>query len=127
MLPSVPTRLRDSVTWSSLFTSPWSSAKARSERRVGPPMPTPQRNPSDRETPSGSPRTMKPPKPVSSAERFNSLLTIASTRKSALPVPTPSVSLPVGSLTTPRSANATGCWRDSESRLNFAPTSRSPS
>jgi hypothetical protein len=56
------------------------------------------------------------------------LLTIRSARKSGLPVDVPlsKSSLPVGSLTTPRTARATGAWAYSDRMLNLAPAKMSP-
>ena len=42
------------------------------------------------------------------------------------PVPEPSSAEPVGSLTMPRTASATGCRRDSDMRLNLPPRNTSP-
>ena len=103
--------------------SPFNSAVTRSQFRDGNPRPAPQRNaPPGCRSPTGGAAPFMPPKPESSTSFAASLLTIRSTEKSGLPVLTPASFLPVGSLTMPRNASAAGSWRDSDQRLNFAPT-----
>src|SRR6185437_3367627 len=64
--------------------------------------------------------------PETSTRSLTSLLAIASSAKSALPVLAPLSVSPTGSFTIPRTANASGCCRHCELRFTFAPTQKSP-
>jgi hypothetical protein len=71
------------------------------------------------------PRTITPPNPVTSTTCV-SRLAIASTERSGLPLDTPSVVLPVGTLAIARMANPSGRPSASDARLIFAPMDTSP-
>ena len=101
---------------------PFNSPMNRSGLREGTATPAPQRNaPAGVVNPSGAPRYSYPAYPDTSAIRAASLLTMKSPMTSAFPVLTPTVESPVGSLTMPRTATATGSCRDSDIRLAFTP------
>ena len=105
--------------------SPLISAKRVRALPTGIPTPTPYLKLSGRSNSLGSPRTMKPPYPASSAAP-RSLLTTASKAPSTLPVEVPALFDPVGNFAMARTANATGARFCSEVILNFPPIRRSP-
>ena len=118
-LPSGAMSERVTDRLSSVNISPVSSPKNVTPRLAGMPAPMPQRTLLGRSMPLGSPRTAKPPNPDSS-NAPRSLLTIASNIPSGLPVVVPWLLSPVGSLTMPRIANATGLCVASLARFDLA-------
>ena len=125
MLPSIASSGSLRVTMSLRYASPPISPKTCTGPRTGAPRPKPHAMPLATSMPAGSERKAKPPKPAISTLPA-ALLTTRSTSPFIWPLVVPVSSSPVGSSTKPRSANATGAWRSSDSRLIFTPTATSP-